>query len=498
MRGRTVSEKRANIVFIECDSMDGRAFGAMNCAPLKQATPVLDGMAKNGVLFENMYSNNPICCCSRASMLSGQYTFHCHGWNNYKGLPKSRPTLFSELECSGYHTGIFGKTDYVSGEHTIRARVTAWLRTANLRLPEYNMGPPEILDSRERRVNKRDWEHADQSLVWLRENSGTGKPFFLYLGLNLPHPEFRTSNYYLDKIDLKAITIPPKDTYNHPVMEYQRISKAWSHGLDPETVKKVRAIYYAMIAETDEIVGEVVKTVKDLGISGNTYIIFTGDHGEMNMEHEQFYKSNMYEPAVRVPLLVTGPDVKKGLRVNRLVSLIDIFPTLVSLAGIETGAPLGTPLDGHSLAPELLGYGSDLPNRVFSEYHDCSVNASTSMLREDEWKYIAFAGGYEPLLFNLKDDPGEINNLACKLPEKAAEMKKILYGISNLDEVAAHVKEHEQDSFRVWRHEQMDAGTYYKNMARIYSGWDYIKAEDAQPWTEENEKKVIAWLEEMP
>jgi arylsulfatase K len=238
----------------------------------------------------------------------------------------------------------------------------------------------------------------------------------------------------------------------------------------------------------------LIDAVRKFNLESNTYIIFTSDHGEMNMEHEQFYKSNMYEPAVRVPLLVTGPDIRKGLKISRLVSLVDIFPTLISLAAVETEVDL----DGHSLSPELLGYGGDIPNRVFSEYHDCSVNASTSMIREGDWKYIAFAGGYEPLLFNLKDDPWEINNLAPKLPEKAVEMKGILYSISNLDEVAKQVKEYEQDSFRVWRHEQKEAGTYEKNMARIYSGWDYIKSEDTLPWSEENEKKVIAWLEETP
>jgi hypothetical protein len=77
-------------------------------------------------------------------------------------------------------------------------------------------------------------------------------------------------------------------------------------------------------------------------------------------------------------------------------------------------------------------------------------------------------------------------------------MKGMLYNISNLDEFAKQVKEYEQDSFRVWRHEQKEAGTYEKNMARIYSGWDYIKSGDAVPWSEENEKKVIAWLEETP
>jgi arylsulfatase K len=474
--------------------MDGRAFGAMDLPPVKRASPALDAMAQKGVIFENMYSNNPICCCSRASMLSGQYTFRCHGWNNYKGLPKSQPTFFSELERAGYNTGIFGKTDYVSGNHTIRARVTAWLRTANLRLPEYNMGPPEILENQEKRVHKNDWGTLDRSLEWLEKNRGDERPFFLYLGLNLPHPEFKTSRRYLDKVDQGAIAIPPKDTYNHPVMEYQRISKAWHHGLDVESVKKIRAIYYAMIAETDAIVGDLLDGIRKFDLENNTYVIFTSDHGEMNMEHEQFYKSNMYEPAVRVPLLVTGPDIRKGLKVSRPVSLIDIFPTIMSLAAVETAAHL----DGHSLSPELLGYGSGLPDRVFSEYHDCSVNASTSMIREGDWKYIAFAGGCEPLLFNLKDDPWEINNLAPKLPEKAAGMKSMLYSISNLDEVAKQVKEYEQDSFRVWRHEQKEAGTYEKNMARIYSGWDYIKSEDAVPWSEENEKKVIAWLEETP
>jgi arylsulfatase K len=489
-----VSLKKPNIVFIECDSMDGRAFGAMGLPPVKRATPALDAMAQNGVMFENMYSNNPICCCSRASMLSGQYTFHCHGWNNYKGLPKSQPTFFSEFERAGYNMGIFGKTDYVSGNHTIRARVSAWLRTANLRLPEYNMGPPEILENQEKRVHKNDWETLDRSLAWLRENHGTERPFFLYLGLHLPHPEFRTSRYYLDKVDQGSIAIPPKDTYRHPVMECQRIRKAWGHGLDPESVKKTRAIYYAMIAETDSIVGSLIGAVREFGLEGDTYCIFTSDHGEMGMEHEQFYKSNMYEPAVRVPLLVTGPDAGKGLKINRLVSLIDIFPTLMSLAAVETGADL----DGHSLSPELLGYGGGLPNRVFSEYHDCSLNASTSMIREGDWKYIGFAGGYEPLLFNLKDDPWEINNLAPKLPGKAAEMKDVLYNISNLDEVAGQVKEYDQDSFRVWRHEQREAGTYEKNMARIYSGWDYLKSGEAVPWNEEHEKIVSAWLEETP
>jgi len=86
------------------------------------------------------------------------------------------------------------------------------------------------------------------------------------------------------------------------------------------------------------------------------------------------------------------------------------------------------------------------------------------------------------------------------MPEKAAEMKEKLFSISNLDDVGRHVKEYEQDCFRVWRDEQKAAGTYEKNMAIIFSGFDYIKSDDKtiKPWTEANEKKIINWLEERP
>ncbi|MCL2832074.1 MAG: sulfatase-like hydrolase/transferase [Treponema sp.] len=486
--------KKPNIVFIECDSMDGRAFGAMGFSPLKQATPALDRIARDGVMFERAYSNNPICCCSRASMVSGQYTYNCHAWNNYKGIPQNQPTFFTEFEKAGYQMGIFGKTDYVSGNHTQRARVTAWLRTANLRLPEYNDAKPEIIESQEKCFHRPDWEKVDQSVEFLKNHAVGEKPFFLYVGFGLPHPAFKTSRYYLDMINQESIKIPPKDIQNHPVMEYQRISKAWRYGFDPEDVKKLRAIYYGMIAETDAMTGKVLEALRGFGLEDNTIVIFTSDHGEMAMEHEQFYKSNMYEPAVRIPLLMKGPGIKKGLKLTRGVSLIDIFPTLLDFADLTTTIPL----DGHSLEPELTGGKSNLPDLVFSEYHDGAVNASTSMIVQGDWKYIAFAGGYEPLLFNLKDDPWEIHNLAATYPDRTAEMKAALYRISDLDKVGSRVKEYEQDCFRVWRDEQKEAGTYLETMSRIYSGWDHPEQLVIKPWNNENEQKVLAWLEEVP
>lgn len=128
----------------------------MDSAPLRGATPNMDELAASGTLFKNTYCTNPVCVCSRASMLSGQYTFHCHAWNNYKGIPANSETLFTSLARAGYRMGFFGKTDYVSGQHTQRARVSAWLRSAKIRKPQYDMGAPIVNEDENRRCHERD------------------------------------------------------------------------------------------------------------------------------------------------------------------------------------------------------------------------------------------------------------------------------------------------------------------------------------------------------
>jgi arylsulfatase K len=146
-KGKPIGQaSKANIVFIQCDSMDGRAMGCMGHPAMAHATPNLDALARRGVTFRYAYCNNPICCPSRASMWSGTYTHHCEGWNNYKGLEKGDPTFRTQLDEGGYRTQTFGKTDYLSGQHSIRARVTPWTRAANIQRPSYRMPGPHVLE----------------------------------------------------------------------------------------------------------------------------------------------------------------------------------------------------------------------------------------------------------------------------------------------------------------------------------------------------------------
>lgn len=483
-------ERKRNIVFVQCDSMDGRAMGCMGHPAMAAATPHMDRLASQGVLFENAYCNNPICCPSRASMWSGQYTHHCEGWNNYKGLEEGTPTFGTALSEAGYNIAAFGKSDYVSGKHTVRARVSPWTRSAGIARPHYRMEPPEIWDRDEHAVHAGDWRRVEESIAWVREAAADDRPFMLYLGLNAPHPKFLTSKTYLAKIDESGVGVPPEDMEDHPVMAYQRVVKNWQHGFSEETVKTVRRIYFAMIAEVDAMLGRLVSALEEMKLTDSTYLIFGSDHGELAMEHRQFYKMSLYEASVRVPLIVSGPDVPRGKRVDELVSLVDVFPTLTDMAGLER--PAG--LDGHSLMPLMNDRKSGHAGWALSECHDSSCLTGSFMLRQGDWKYNAYPG-YSPQLFHLGDDPDELRNLAGERTDIAERMDALLRSIVDYEAVDAKVKAYDRDSFRAWRDEQRRAGTYAQTMAVIHSGFDRVPENELVPWTAEDEQIIEQWLE---
>ncbi|MBN1642125.1 MAG: sulfatase-like hydrolase/transferase [Anaerolineae bacterium] len=482
--------ERPNILFVQCDSMDGRAMGCMGHPAMARATPNLDALARRGVLFRNAYCNNPICCPSRASMWSGLYTHACEGWNNYKGLELDTPTFRDTLDAAGYRTQTYGKTDYLSGAHSIRARVTPWTRAANIMRPSYRMPGPKVIPDDRRRVHTQDWVDVDASVDWLRARAARREePFWLYLGIRAPHPAFTISQHYLAAVDADAVAIPPADRVDHPVMQYTRTARNWMHGFSDDVVRQVRSIYYAMIAEVDAMVGQVLDALQALDLDRTTYVIFASDHGELAMEHQQFYKMSMYEPSAHIPLIVAGPGVREGADVSALVSLIDIYPTLMDMAGL----PTPDHVHGHSLLPELRGQPSDRSDWVLAEFHGTTINTGMTMLRSGPWKLVTYVG-YRPQLFHLDRDPWEIDDLSAGRPDVVAEMDARLREIVDYDAVDARVKAYDRRSFRQWRAQQRAAGTYRETMARVYSGWDDLADHEVQPWTERDERQIQEWL----
>jgi arylsulfatase K len=491
-RVRAPTDRPPNILLIQTDSQDGRVLGCMGHPAMRRATPNLDALARRGVLFRNAYTNNPICCPARSVMWSGTYTHHCEAWNNYKGLEPDTPTFLTHIDATEYASRVVGRTDHLSGRHTVRARVSAWTRSAAIPRPTYRVPAPEIVEDGAERFSDTDWGRVDEAVAALETFAARpDRPFFLYLGTGAPHPPFTISRRYLDLIDEAGVTVPPLDETEHPVMEHRHVEMNWRHGLSDDRIRQVRHIYFAMCAEVDAMMGPVLATLDRLGLADSTCVIFTSDHGEMAMEHRQWYKMSAFEPSSHIPMILAGPGLPQGTVVDTPVSLVDIYATLMDLAGIDR--PAG--LDGHSLLPLARGEPSDHPGWALMEYHDTTAITGIFMLRRGDWKYVLHVGR-RPQLFHLGDDPWEVHDLAESRPDVVAEMDALLRSIVDPEEVDARAKAYDRASFRRWRAEQKAAGTYEETMARIFSGFDRLPDEEVRPWTASDEARIEAWLAE--
>ena len=469
---------------------------------MQRATPNIDRLAGRGALFRNAYCSHPICCPSRANMWSGRYTHHCESWNNHKGLEPDDPTLMDRLSEAGYRFVVddpadigLGGEDYLSGGHTHVARVTAWTGPADIRLPTYGRGDQDLhILTGQDNAWEGDWRKTRQATEFLHEQADSDDPFFLYITTGLVHPAFKTTARWMEKVDIDEVRIPPEDEELHPVMEYQRISKNWRHGFDPATRRQFRAAYYAMCAEADAMVGEIADTLKELGLGDDTYFVFSSDHGECATEHRNWYKMNMYEGSSRVPLVITGPGIPEGRRVDNIVSLIDMFPTMTEMTGID--AP--DYLDGESLMPLARGETEKNRNWALATHTGTASNTTMFMLRRGDWKYVAYPG-YPPQLFNLAEDPDEVRNLASERPEVAQQMDRELRSIVDYEEVHQRVIKYDRASFREWR-ERAKAGeftdsSYSRKHGEPATTYEEIMANAYVGYSQEHEEKLNRWLE---
>lgn len=180
--------------------------------------------------------------------------------------------------------------------------------------------------------------------------------------------------------------------------------------------------------------GQVVDAAKQSGMYADTLVIFLSDHGEMNMEHRQVWKNAHYEASARVPLIVSGGEragaaLPRGRVVTNLTSLLDVYPTLLSMAQLPQ--PAAGALAGASLSPflRLPDAATIAPRKVYvaSQYHSNMGNTGAFMLRQGDYKYIAFGhgfngtfGGYAPQLFDVATDPEELHDLAASQPHLVA------------------------------------------------------------------------------
>lgn len=456
------NSKRPNIVFIITDQQRFDTINAMGY-PYMQ-TPVVDKLVAEGTCFPSTYVTSPSCGPSRASLFSGTYP-HTNGV-----FRNDEPWVFSwvsMLNESGYHCVNVGKmhTSPVKQAFGYHERhVVENKCRVHPDLPFYYDDWDKAFQARKvdkpSRVSYRShpehqerlgafiWEapedlHSDifvpeMACRWLNDFPGD-EPFFLQIGIPGPHPPYDPFQRYVDKYDdysklPKAIKDPDPDSLPEPIKALRQNHLDNDHdGIihlenpTDEQIARQRAYYYANISMIDAQIGKVMDSLEERGVLDNTIIIFTSDHGDALNDHGLSQKWNMYESSVRVPLVIWGPEaiIPKGKRCEDLVSLFDLGPTILEFAGLEPPEWM----EAQSLTP-LLDPSHTTPTRdvVFSEHSNDLVIQGTSfvsMIRRGHYKLVHFVDTDEGQLFDLNEDPTEINNL-WGAPAHAAKQQSLL------------------------------------------------------------------------
>jgi len=278
------------------------------------------------------------------------------------------------------------------------------------------------------------------------------QPFFLTISFTHPHSPFVTTDKYWDLYEHADIDMPKV-----PAIELDELDafSRWlyyahardRHSVNDEHVRTARHAYYGMTSYIDDKLGRIVQTLEETGLRDDTIIIFTADHGEMLGERGMWYKQAMFENSSRVPLVVVNPHGSSRPRSSALVSLVDLLPTMMDIAGDEPFVDSPGKLDGNSLIP-LMQPGKDArwDNAVISEYTGEGTCAPVRMLRRDQFKLI-YTHGEADLLFDLAADPLELNNLGAspEFADQIASMKAELLSDWNPDEIAKLARQSQQE-----------------------------------------------------
>jgi choline-sulfatase len=425
-----MAEKRPNILFIQCDQMTAFALSAYGNRTTQ--TPHIDALAAIGTTFRNAYCNFPICAPSRASMLTSQLASRIGVWDNGAEFNASIPTVAHYLGSLGYRTILSGKMHFIGPDqlHGFQERLTTDIYPADFSWTADWMkpGPPEagsqitLRGVVEAGVCTRSLQidfdeevafHAVSKLYDLAREPET-HPFFLTVSFSHPHNPFTISQKYWDLYENVDIDRPHVDPI--PLLKRdphsQRLhylTHADEHDVSEKQTRIARRAYYGMVSYIDEKVGALINALQETGLAQSTIIVFTSDHGEMLGERGMWYKMSLFEPSVRVPLIIFDPRLRQPRIANENSSLLDIVPTLFELAGGSVGS-FPPQIEGRSLRTLLEGNQPDRPNVVYAEYTADGAIAPCFMVREDNVKMI-WSAEDGTQLFDLTDDPHEQRNL---------------------------------------------------------------------------------------
>ncbi|MDN6855306.1 choline-sulfatase [Pseudomonas sp. CAN2814] len=421
-----MKRQRPNILFIMADQMAAPLLPFHNeNSPIK--LPNLSRLAGEGVVFDSAYCNSPLCAPSRFTLVSGQLPTKIGAWDNAADFAADVPTYAHYLRRLGYRTALSGKMHFCGPDqlHGYEERLTSDIYPADYGWA-VNWDEPDVRPSWYHnmssvlqagpcvRTNQLDFDEevvfkARQYLYdHVREHPE--QPFCLTVSMTHPHDPYTIPREYWDlyrdeDIPLPSVQIAQAEQDPHS----QRLLKVidlWGQEMPEEKVRAARRAYFGACSYVDAQIGALLRTLEDCGLSDDTLIVFSGDHGDMLGERGLWYKMHWFEMAARVPLLVHAPKRFAAHRVSQSVSTVDLLPTLVELAGGQVEP--GVDLDGRSLLPHLQGTGGH--DEVIGEYTAEGTVSPLMMIRRGDFKFI-YSEQDPCLLFDVANDPRELQNL---------------------------------------------------------------------------------------
>jgi arylsulfatase A-like enzyme len=436
--------ERPNVLFIAIDDLRPE-LGCYGSPQVK--TPHLDKLASGGMRFDRAYCQVPICMGSRASLMTGilptRTRFDGDTWAE-RDAPGA-VTLPEAFRQAGYTTLSNGKIIH----HPEDSNGRSWSESAwQPGISHAHSHDPET--TRRLSAKKRgrifespdvpddayfDGQVAQKTIKDLQRLKQSGKPFFLACGFIRPHMPFYAPRkywdlYQRDQIEIAGNRSRPKGAPNelrgsseyrsYHLADFEVNSDAWH--------RMMRHGYLASTSYADKLAGDVLAELERLGLADNTIIVVWGDHGWHLGEHNFWGKHNTLHLATRVPLIVKVPGKMAG-NTSSLVECIDIFPTLCSLAGID----VPDTVQGRSFAPLL-----DDPGRKFRDVAYNRFGPGDAVFTED-FSYTSYNGGKSEMLYDLRKDPEENQNVADK-PEYAATLKKMKALLKQRQDEAARAK----------------------------------------------------------
>ncbi len=428
------AQQKPNILLIMADQLTYSALSAYGNPLVK--TPNIDRLAREGCVFENFYSSSPLCAPARATVMNGLLPSRTGVYDNAAEFPSAIPTWAHYLRLEGYHTCLSGKMHFVGPDqlHGLEERLTTDIYPADFgwtpdwRLKQeridwwyHNMtsvlqpGIAEITNQLEF-----DDEVAFQAVRKLYDYARytPDNPFAMLVSFTHPHDPYAARKKYWDMYRDEDIDLPrvPKMSHNELDPHSRRlydVSAMDDYTVTEADIRAARHGYYANISYIDELVGQLLSTLKEIGKLDNTVIMFTSDHGDFLGERGLWYKMSYLEPSAHVPMIMWGKGIAPR-RVREPASLTDILPTMVDVA---TGgrAKLAREVDGRSLYPLLHGAAENAHATAWCEYLAEGAVAPMYMLRRGPWKFIHTPTDPDQL-FNLADDPEELKNLSSSHP----------------------------------------------------------------------------------